>query len=93
MCERYLRAWADDPRQWQAHIESLPTGLDVPEALATLTRADAPPLRHELGGDLYWAFARARLQGRYPGKYRPRPRKAPVPAEVPAAAAPLATVG
>jgi hypothetical protein len=81
LCERYLKAWADDRRQWQAHIESLPAGLQIPDALAALTREGAPTLRHELGGELYWASARTRPPGRFPGKPGLRsPRKVPAAA-------------
>jgi hypothetical protein len=80
LCERYLKAWADDRRQWQDHIASLPTGRGLSEVLAALTREDAPPLRYELAGDLYWSTARMQLQGRFPGKSRARQqRKVPVP--------------
>jgi hypothetical protein len=58
LCERYLKAWADDRRQWQAYIESLPTGLQIHDALAALAREGTAPLRYELGGELEWPTAR-----------------------------------
>jgi hypothetical protein len=70
LCEKYLKAWADDRGKWQAHIESLPTGMEIPEALAALTREGYPPLTYELGGDISWEAARARPEGHSPAKTR-----------------------
>jgi hypothetical protein len=62
MCERYLHAWAADRQQWQTHIDSLPGGLRIHEALAALSRQGAPPVEYELGGEIGWIAARDRLQ-------------------------------
>jgi hypothetical protein len=85
LCESYLKAWAHDRQQWEAHLEKLPTGLLIPEALARLTEEGSPPLRYELGGEPYWATVRARLQMRYPAKARVRPRQAAAAAAIPTA--------
>jgi hypothetical protein len=76
LCESYLRAWADDRRQWKIHLEALPIGLSIPKALAALTRTSSSTLEYELGGEIGWTTALARLQVRYPPKSRPRSRKA-----------------
>jgi hypothetical protein len=75
LCERYLRAWAEDRRQWETHLRALPTGLTIPEALAALTGTGSSPLHYELGGEIGWAAALARLQVRFPAKPRLRSRK------------------
>jgi hypothetical protein len=51
LCERYLRAWADDRRQWLRHVELLPTRQQLPRALAALSRKGYPSLTwHLVGG-------------------------------------------
>jgi hypothetical protein len=50
LCERYLRAWAEDRRRWQHHVERLPTRQQIPQALAALSRKGCPPLSWHLGG-------------------------------------------
>jgi hypothetical protein len=44
LCEQFLQAWAADRRQWKRHLEGLPTGQQLPEALPRLSRADSPLL-------------------------------------------------
>jgi hypothetical protein len=52
LCEGYLQAWAADRQRWQRHLERLPTGLRLPDALAMLSRRGCPPLRWRLGSDV-----------------------------------------
>ena len=61
LCERYLRAWAYDRKQWQRHMRSLPTGLEVSDAIAKLSRPGAQKLTYQLGGEIGWAQAWERL--------------------------------
>jgi hypothetical protein len=49
LCEGYLQAWSADRRRWQHHLERLPTGQQLHEALAMLSRKGCPPLRWRLG--------------------------------------------
>lgn len=49
LCEGYLQAWSADRQRWQRHLERLPTGQQLPEALAMLSRRGCPPLRWRLG--------------------------------------------
>jgi hypothetical protein len=49
LCEGYLQAWAADRQRWQRHLERLPTGQQLHEALAMLSRRGSPPLRWRLG--------------------------------------------
>lgn len=42
LCETYIRAWAEDRRDWQRHVEQLPTGLCLPAALALLSQGRQP---------------------------------------------------
>jgi hypothetical protein len=44
LCEGYLRAWAADRRQWQLHLDQLPTGLPRTVDLALLTRPGSSAL-------------------------------------------------
>jgi hypothetical protein len=48
LCERYLRAWAADRRQWQRHVDLLPLCLQRPAALAALSRQGSPRLNWHL---------------------------------------------
>ena len=52
LCERYLRAWADDRQRWLDHVEQLPSGQELPRALASLSRRGCPPLKWRLGGKI-----------------------------------------
>lgn len=52
LCERYLRAWADDRQRWLHHVEQLPSGQELPRALASLSRRGCPPLKWRLGGKI-----------------------------------------
>jgi hypothetical protein len=52
LCERYLRAWADDLQRWLDHVERLPAGQELPRALASLSRPGYPPLKWRLGGKI-----------------------------------------
>jgi hypothetical protein len=49
LCVSYLQAWAADRQRWQRHLERLPTGQQLPDALAMLSRRGCPPLRWRLG--------------------------------------------
>jgi len=49
LCESYLQAWTADRRQWQRHVEQLPTSQQLPDALAALSRPGCPPLRSQPG--------------------------------------------
>lgn len=49
LCEGYLQAWSADRQRWQRHLERLPTGQQLDEALAMLSRRGCPPLRWRLG--------------------------------------------
>jgi hypothetical protein len=49
LCEGYLHAWAADRQRWQRHLERLPTGLRLADALAMLSRRGCPPVRSRLG--------------------------------------------
>jgi hypothetical protein len=49
LCEDYLQVWAADRQRWQRYLERLPTGQQLPDALATLSRRGCPPLRWRLG--------------------------------------------
>jgi hypothetical protein len=70
LCERYLRAWADDLPRWLDHIEQLPTRQDLPRALASLPRPGSPPLTWRLGGKIGRSVrAKTNPQGR-PGSPR-----------------------
>jgi hypothetical protein len=62
LCERYLRAWVSDRRQWRDYTASLPRGLGIPHAIAALSREGFPPPRYQLGGGIGWADAFERLQ-------------------------------
>ena len=48
LCENYLLAWAADRRQWQKHVDQLPTGQDLARALPLLSRRGSPPLKWRL---------------------------------------------
>lgn len=87
LCERYLKAWADDRRQWETHLKALPTGLSIPAALTALTGTGSSPLEYELGGEIGWTAALARLQGRFPAKPRVKSRKVVTTPVTPAAMA------
>ena len=52
LCQSYLKAWAHDRRQWESHINRLPTGLRIPEALARLTQDGSSPLRYKLSDEM-----------------------------------------
>jgi hypothetical protein len=52
LCEGYLQAWADDRQQWLDHVEPLPSGQELPRALALLSRRGCPPLKWRLGGKI-----------------------------------------
>jgi hypothetical protein len=52
LCERYLRAWADDRQRWLNHVEQLPAGQELPRALASLPRRGCPPFTWRLGGKI-----------------------------------------
>lgn len=52
LCERYLRAWADDRQRWLDHVEQLPSGQELPRALASLSRRGCPLLTYRLGGKI-----------------------------------------
>lgn len=64
LCQSYLKAWAHDRRQWESHINRLPTGLRIPEALARLTQDGSSPLRYKLSDEMHWTITHARLQAR-----------------------------
>jgi hypothetical protein len=49
LCVGYLQAWAADRQRWQRHLERLPTGLRLADALAMLSRRGCPPVRWRLG--------------------------------------------
>ena len=49
LCEGYLQAWSADRQRWQRHLERLPTGQQLHDALAMLSRKGGPPLRWRLG--------------------------------------------
>jgi hypothetical protein len=49
LCEGYLQAWSADRQRWQRHLERLPTGQQLHEALGMLSRRGCPPLRWRLG--------------------------------------------
>lgn len=97
-CEKYLKAWTEDRQQWQTHLESLPTGLSISDALAALTQVGTPPLRYELGGGIGWQTARARPQEHFPAEAQVSPRQDVAKPTAPArlvsdtAEAPLAAV-
>jgi hypothetical protein len=44
LCAEYLQAWSADRRQWQRHIERLPTRQQAASALAMLSRKGFPGL-------------------------------------------------
>jgi hypothetical protein len=48
LCENYLLAWAADRRQWQKHVDQLPTGQDLARALPLLSRRGSPSLTWRL---------------------------------------------
>jgi hypothetical protein len=50
LCESYLRAWGADRRDWQHHVDRLPTRQQLPQALAALSRKGCAPLTWKLGG-------------------------------------------
>jgi hypothetical protein len=52
LCEGYLQAWAADRQRWQRHLERLPTGLRLADALAMLSRRGCPTLRWRLSGEI-----------------------------------------
>jgi hypothetical protein len=52
LCEDYLQAWSADRQRWQRHLERLPTGQQLHEALAMLSRRGCAPLRWRLGGEM-----------------------------------------
>jgi hypothetical protein len=52
LCERYLRARADDRQRWLDHVEQLPSGQELPRALASLPRRGFPPPKWRLGGTI-----------------------------------------
>ncbi len=48
LCENYLRAWQEDRRQWQRHLEELPAVSERVAALQLLSAEGAPPLTWRL---------------------------------------------
>jgi hypothetical protein len=52
LCERYLRAWADDRQRWLNHVERLPAGQEFPRVLALLTARGCRSLKWRLGGKI-----------------------------------------
>jgi hypothetical protein len=44
LCEYYIQAWARDREMWHDHLEQLPTGIPLTEAIAELTRSGTPSL-------------------------------------------------
>lgn len=52
LCERYMRAWADDRQRWLNHVEQLPAGQEFPRVLALLSRQGCPSLKWRLGGKI-----------------------------------------
>lgn len=49
LCVNYLRAWQADLKAWRHHLEALPTGLGLMEALMMITRPGMPPVHWRLG--------------------------------------------
>jgi hypothetical protein len=49
LCQGYLRAWAADRDDWQRHLEELPTGQQLGDALTELSRRGCPALRWRVG--------------------------------------------
>ena len=45
-CESYVRAWQDDRQTWRRHIDRLPSGQSLSDAVAMLTPDDAPSLTY-----------------------------------------------
>jgi hypothetical protein len=69
LCESYLQAWTADRRQWQQHVEQLPTRQQLPGALTALSRQGCPPLRSQP----------AKKNGRPTADMRLKPYRPPVP--------------
>jgi hypothetical protein len=80
LCEAYLRTWATDRRQWQKHLDRLPSGLDLTQALTLLSRSGAPSLKWRLGRRANWAarpMVAARLETKTPAPNGNPPLSAP----------------
>lgn len=77
LCAAYLRAWAEDRKRWEYHLEQLPAGLSPAEAIRLLSADGTPRLSHRL--------RRAPKVGYLPPLPRD-PAALPVPAAVPVVA-------
>ena len=48
LCAAYLRAWAEDRKRWEYHLEQLPAGLSPAAAIRLLPADGMPMLSHRL---------------------------------------------
>ena len=48
LCAAYLRAWAEDRKRWEYHLEQLPAGLSPVAAIRLLPADGMPMLGHRL---------------------------------------------
>jgi hypothetical protein len=49
LCEQFMKAWARDRQRWVRHLELLPAGMSLIDALPLLSRAGSPPLNWRRG--------------------------------------------
>jgi hypothetical protein len=78
LCAAYLRAWAEDRKRWEYHLDQLPAGLSPAAAIRLLPADGVPPLSYRL------------RRAPKVGYLRPAPRDTavlPAPAGLPAPAA------